>query len=469
MAQHNFTFTELDGSSHHHHAHFKLSDEVILENGLWFISLRWLAVAIFMSLALLSKVTPDFLSSIGLCIPTRPFICTAMILFIANSCFVVFYKVCRNGEHYSCLNAHSIIWLQILFDLVTITYAVHLSGSTNTPIAFLYSLHVALSCVFFCNRLSLLVTAVASALYLSCVALEQAKIIEQRTVYTNVQNSSFVVQNCLSAFSIVAVLVALWYVVAKLAQIIRVRENELIKAYEEIADVQKEKDEYTKHATHQLKSPLDCMRSNISLILEGYIGEVDEKAADLLAKVYDEAEELGETILEELQLSHLKAEERGNVELTELDLGSIMKICITDVKGSADRRNIEIVQDISPCTIQGNLYQFKMLFNNLLSNAINYSHADSRVDVYTGIKRVENSELLSVKVTDCGIGIADDEIPFIFDEYFKTQDAVRCNHSSSGVGLAIVRKIAQLHNIKIAVESTPGEGTSFELLFQSNY
>jgi len=70
-----------------------------------------------------------------------------------------------------------------------------------------------------------------------------------------------------------------------------------------------------------------------------------------------------------------------------------------------------------------------------------------------------------VRITDHGIGIPEDKLPHIFDEYYRTDEAARHNKNSTGLGLAIVRHIAERHGIDVIVESTPGATTTFELRF----
>ena len=438
---------------------FQLSENVIFRNGRWFVKLRWLAVAIFIGTSSTAFALPQFFDFIGLTIPIRDFIILAAVLCFAN---IVFWFLYRTSTPQRGI-ARTLIWSQIILDLCAITYVVHLAGSTNTPIAFLYTLHIALACVFFKSLASLTVTATASLLYFFCVALEQWGILDQTTVYTSGSLHHSTNQSYISSLSVIGVFGALWYVVSKLSKTIRKREMDLIHAHNELIAAQKEKDEYAKHTTHQLKSPLDCIRSNISLMLEGYVGTVDEKAAEMLQKINNTAEELGMTIMEVLQLSRLKAESLRDDTVKTLDLRSIMEQCITDVTGSAQKRNIEIQTQLLPAPISGSIYHFKMLFNNLLSNAINYSHDNSHIEI--SITSPNQSGHIEVAIRDFGIGIPEEKVPMIFDEYFKTMEAVKHNNAASGVGLAIVKKIAELHNIEISVESKTDQGTCFTLTF----
>jgi signal transduction histidine kinase len=108
---------------------------------------------------------------------------------------------------------------------------------------------------------------------------------------------------------------------------------------------------------------------------------------------------------------------------------------------------------------------FKMLFVNLLSNAVIYSHRNGQVHIccYKG----PDSEPV-VTIADNGIGIQPDKLPHIFEEHYRTNEAVQHNKESSGLGLAIVKNVAELYGIHIRVESRFGSGTKFELKFPSS-
>jgi signal transduction histidine kinase len=103
-----------------------------------------------------------------------------------------------------------------------------------------------------------------------------------------------------------------------------------------------------------------------------------------------------------------------------------------------------------------------MLFSNLLANAVLYSYEGGRVRVWC----LDGHGPIAT-VEDHGIGIAPDKLPHIFDEYYRTDEAVRHNKASTGLGLTIVRQVAQTHRIRVRVESSPGVGTKFIVRFPS--
>jgi len=115
-----------------------------------------------------------------------------------------------------------------------------------------------------------------------------------------------------------------------------------------------------------------------------------------------------------------------------------------------------------PTRTKGVEDHLKMLFSNLLSNAVLYSYKGGRVGVQCSR---EDPSRAVVAISDEGIGIAAKKLPRIFDEHYRTNEAVRHNKESSGLGLAIVKHVTELHGIRLQVQTQPGAGTTFKLWF----
>ena len=128
----------------------------------------------------------------------------------------------------------------------------------------------------------------------------------------------------------------------------------------------------------------------------------------------------------------------------------------------AAKRGILFDEELSPATVQVVPDYAVMIIENILSNAINYSRDGQRVGVSS---RAHPGGGAVVVVRDSGIGIMPDKLPLIFEDYYRTTEAARHNHSSSGLGLAIVRQTALAGGINVHVESAPERGTIFSLRF----
>jgi signal transduction histidine kinase len=163
-----------------------------------------------------------------------------------------------------------------------------------------------------------------------------------------------------------------------------------------------------------------------------------------------------------LQLANLSSTSQQSLPQTKMVLTDLLLWCISQVDPIARERGIEFKADIRPVAIMGTEDHFKMLFVNLLSNAVIYSHRNGQVHI--GCSLSPNSEPI-VTIADNGIGIPANKLPRIFEEHYRTKEAVQHNKESSGLGLAIVKYVAEMYRICIRVESRPGVGTKFVLKF----
>ena len=172
---------------------------------------------------------------------------------------------------------------------------------------------------------------------------------------------------------------------------------------------------------------------------------------------------MGDLILDVLRLHTFKLERSKNPTFVMTDLTGILLKCIEDLQPIATKKNISFDSNIEPVQTKCIPLQVQMLLNNLLSNAINYSHPEGKIVVSC------SNELQSgcpvVTISDNGIGIDAEKLPHIFDEFFRTKEAMKHNRASTGIGLAIVKHVAQSHNIRISVESEQNLGTTFTLYF----
>ncbi|WP_366084301.1 ATP-binding protein [Nitrosomonas sp.] len=106
-----------------------------------------------------------------------------------------------------------------------------------------------------------------------------------------------------------------------------------------------------------------------------------------------------------------------------------------------------------------------ILLENIITNAITYSHNDTSVEITSTVNRLDRSA--SITITDHGIGIENKDLPNIFNEYFYSPRAALHNKATSGIGLSIVRIAAENNKLRIKVVSEPGAGTSFTVIFNN--
>jgi signal transduction histidine kinase len=440
-----------------------LSAIVLERNARWFITVRWVVVGA-LGLVQVVLLFPDgLMARMGIVAHGWWPAGIAGVLACMNTVFTVLILLPRPR---ALVPPHVNLWAQITVDLVCLTALVHFCGSIATPAPFLYVLHIVLSCVFFSSGSSFKVAFMAIIFYLATVTAEMTGIFGRQSIFAALEGPAPLFSRAAGvcwAIALSVIFVAVWYLVSQLSLVIRARESQLIDADEQIRKTQEEKDRYAVQMTHQLKAPLDAVRSTIALITGGYSGGVSEEIRDLLSRIDKRAQGMAGLVMDVLKLARVKASPVRAGTGHRFDVGPILGRCIENLRPVASARQITIESSLASWEAEGVPEQIEMLFDNIISNAVVYSKNGQTVTV--ACAEVPDRNTMVVTVSDAGIGIEAEYLPHIFDEYFRSPDAARHNSASSGIGLAIVKAIAQGHGLSVRVDSVHGAGTKFSIGF----
>ncbi len=444
----------------------KLSDDVLISNIRWFITFRWVLIAALIFFEILMLSASDTLAQLGVSEQQKWPIAIIIVLVFANIAYIYALDYCQPSKY----NSPSInLWVQIIVDLISLSVVVHYIGSTSTPISFFYVLHIALACIFFSTRESLYVTI------LVCV-MDTIVIVAENFIVTQVSLSTLMSDH-LSPESVRrdgAVLwmifldilfFVVWYVVSRLSLIVRAHERHLLDAYKQINQAQVEKDQYAVLMTHQLKSPLDAIRSKINLIKGGYCGDASSGVNEALDKIDSRAQSMSGLILDLLRLERLKDTCLNTAVFESIIIQSALQKCIEKLTPVANAKQVTLNVSIDNFICKVIPDQLEILLENIITNAITYSHDNTSVEITSEVNRLGRGA--SITITDHGIGIDNKDLPNIFNEYFYSPRAALHNKASSGIGLSIVKIAAENNKLKIKVASEPDVGTSFTVIFNN--
>ena len=443
-----------------------LSAPLLARNAAWFCKLRWLAIALLAAFGGVG-LFDSLMDTLGLRPPGAwPFVAAA-VLTVSNVLFGLHARAVRRQPRLGPAKAN--LWGQIAVDLVVLTAVVHFIGSTQTYVAFTYLFHIALACIFFPRRESLLVTLLAGGLYAACMLMERHGLLPEGGIFarTAAENAAGLsaVRRLVNVASAVTIWLVVWYLVSQLSMLVRRRDVQLAMTNERLLAALEERRRHMLVTTHELKAPFAAIHANAQLLRDGYCGELPDKAMDVLERITARCHRLTAEIQEMLQLANLTSTSQGPPDTQELDLAELLQWAISQAAALAQERSIRIESDLQPARTTGVTDHIKMLLGNLITNAVIYSHDRGRVTV-TCRAAADGAE---VTIADEGIGIAADKLPRVFDEHYRTSQAVQHNRASSGLGLAIVRQVAEDHRIRLRVESQLGVGTTFRLEFTSKH
>ena len=447
-------------SLRHSEGTFPLPEPMLLGYIAWFCRCRWIVIAILALYGLAGRID-GLLPRFGLAQPADWALGTGLALLGLNLAFFSHARKLRRNEDYDQILPN--LWLQIISDLLVLTAVVHFAGSLETYIPFAYLFHIVLACIVFSMRSSLLVTLLACVLYGACLAAENSGLLSRASLHLEDvahelrHRPAVLTTNALSA---ICVWVVVWYLAMHLSELVRRRDAELARSNRQLVLTQQEKTRHMLRTTHELKSPLATIHANIQLLLKGYAGPLEPRATEIIQRISIRCRSLSQEIQEMLQLANLRNQEQMPDPI-RLDLAEMIRACVAQIRPAAEERKVRIDEDLRPAWVLVPEDHVKMLIANLLTNAVNYSHPDASVEV----RCEDTSDGPRVCIEDHGIGIAADQLPRIFEEYYRTPQAVQHNRLSSGLGMAIVREVAQNCRIRLRLASRLGQGTRCELLF----
>ena len=210
-------------------------------------------------------------------------------------------------------------------------------------------------------------------------------------------------------------------------------------------------------ASHDLRTPLTILRGELEMFAED--PRLTAELRDHVGSLLEEVVQLGKIVEQLFTLSRLDAGE-AQTEWTCFDLGELAKTTAEQMSLLAEDKGISIACDITqPAPVKANQVRFKQVVVNLLDNAIKYTPA--RGAIHLRVASVNGHATLEVQ--DNGLGIAPENLPHIFERFYRVDATRSTNADSAGLGLAIVKAICATHGAEVNVQSQPGGGSTFRV------
>jgi signal transduction histidine kinase len=211
-------------------------------------------------------------------------------------------------------------------------------------------------------------------------------------------------------------------------------------------------------ASHELRTPLTAISGHARMLDEWALEGDKETAHRSVGTIRREAGRMRGMIESLLTLS--RGDEGAPVEIGRYDLGAVGKEVTDTARAAADGRvSVEFVpmeHEVTATFDRGRVLQVASI---LLDNAVKYTPDGGKITVSVG---EEDGSSVALAVSDTGVGIAEDQLPLIFERFYRA-DPSR-SEGGAGLGLSIARQIAESHGGQIRAESTPGKGSTFTLL-----
>jgi signal transduction histidine kinase len=213
--------------------------------------------------------------------------------------------------------------------------------------------------------------------------------------------------------------------------------------------------EFTSDASHELRGPLAVIQAEASLALRRSRDPQEYKKA--LQVIIGEAERMAFLTNQLLELARMDADKETYVFET-INLKEFIQDICSDIAVLCQEKNLELQTHIlSQVKIKGDKKSLQRMFFNILNNAIKYTEKGGTIH----LALEEKNRMAEVSVSDTGIGIPKDSLPYLFERFYRVDKARSRSEGGSGLGLSICRHIIDVHKGRIDVNSQMGKGSTF--------
>jgi two-component system phosphate regulon sensor histidine kinase PhoR len=218
--------------------------------------------------------------------------------------------------------------------------------------------------------------------------------------------------------------------------------------------------DFVANVSHELRTPLSILRGYIETLLDDPKTSREELAR-ILQIMERHSKRLGLLVDDLLSLSQLESSS-ANLEPGQVQLRELFDNVIRDWKQGLAKKNLTVIVDLAPDMppIRADETRLQEVLFNLLENAVKYSRENGEIR----LQAAQRGSEIVISVSDNGIGISRDDLPRIFERFYRADKARSREFGGTGLGLSIVKHIAQLHGGRVEAESEHGRGTTIRVL-----
>jgi len=419
----------------------------IRRRNLWFIKLRYGAV--FMLLIFI--FFPKYFLGINLADDQQTallFITISILIYNGTLHFIrQFLKHDANS-----FNPLHLSILQMVFDLIALMLVVYYTGSVESPILLFFVIHMIVGSLILPGFVIYAFAIIIVLAFWGITVGEYYSIVSHHHIngflpFHLHQQFNYVLSVNVS-FAFLVFMIVL--IANRMANQLYIREQQLIESIDKINSAEKEKQKYISGIVHEIKTPLAAVHSYLDLVLQKFLGPLDEVVEEKLTRARRRSDEAIELINNVLKISKLRIEDSFIKE--EVDIASILARAIKSAKVNAEAKGVKlslINHRKEKHSIEGDPLLIQIALSNIISNAIKYNNMDGIVEIEVN----EDKDNLIIKVCDNGVGIPKEETQKIFNDFYRASNIKHGSVEGSGLGLSVVKQIVERHNGTIEVKS----------------
>ncbi len=412
---------------------------------IWLIQLRYGAVV----LLILFIAAFEFIPQLRL---------QSLPLAIISACILIYnillhYFVRFIPDEYGPFHGLHFALIQISADFVALLLFVYFTGGIETPFHVFFIFHVIIGSLILPGRIvatiiicTLMITGGGALLELAGTIPHQR--IDGLLAFSLYDNVEYLVMH----FSIFAIALFISnYLANSISKELYQRERALNKAYLQLKDAEKQKSRYVMSVVHDLKTPIAAAMTYLDMMRDGTLGELPEKYDKPVNRSYFRLNGAISMIGDVLQLSQVKL--AAEIEPEHVSILSLLEEVYSELKVLFDAKNIEFTIDQGEnggdYVIEGEPKLLKLALGNLLSNARKYTDENGKVSIFLR----KDDSMITIEVADNGIGIPENEISKIFQDFYRTSLSKKKGIEGTGLGISVVLHVVREHHGELTVQS----------------
>ena len=417
----------------------------------WYINLRWLAIFALLTSIPLGKNLLHFqlgYSQISV---------VACILLCIN---IIFFLIYRHMPEDKVVSELAFAEVQIVSDMVIVSFLIHYAGGISNPFFFLYIVQVIFSAILLPAPIVPVINAIIASILLTLWAvLEYSGAVpsfnlglqEVSLGYMITALFAFYITNFAGLFIINNFMIRY----RTLKEMIDEKNRLLVRSMQERRAI-------FRYAAHELKSPITVIKSTLHAVRVLAMENLPPEIAELVERGETRSHQVLEMVNEMIEITRYN-EGMERHEARKINFESWLDDVVKLQRDVALSKNIELSVKPFPQTIKVKIdpVEFEKIVRNLVSNALRYTPEGGRVS----IEPFKDNDGYGFSVQDTGIGIEKKDLKRIFNEFYRAPNAKMVERVGTGLGLVLVQQVVKRHHGHILVTSTVGQGSRFTVKF----
>lgn len=421
--------------------------ETIRNRNIWFIKIRYGAVLML----LVIYATATYIMKLKFS-NEQNIVIIGLLFFILLYNIVLTYLRKFLSSEPGKFNPLHFSLLQMLLDIFALMLLVYFSGSIETPLYMLFIFHMIIGSLILPKNVIYTIATVVVTVFTIIVIGEYNSVIPHHHLVgffssEQKENFNFIVATLgIFIFTIYTTVL----ITNRIASRLYKREQELKETLDKLNEAEKIKQKYMMGIVHEIKTPIVAAQSIIDVITRGYYGEIDKKIEERLNRIKLRTDEALTLINNILRISKLKL--FNEISKEKIEVIKILNDVIKEHKENINRKNIILKFNnyINGNTlVEADKTLLKLVFSNVLGNAIKYSVANSEIEILIKYNLMN----IIIEFNDMGIGIPEKDLKNIFNQFYRASNISTGKYEGSGLGLTLVKEIIERFNGKIEIKS----------------